>query len=67
MLVAVAASLTLRERLNPVRIFSFGVALAGVLLTSLQDIQGANFSRRTYLAGNLLFLVACAASAFYNT
>src|SRR6202034_742190 len=26
-----------------------------------------NFGQRTYLTGNLLFLVACAASAFYNT
>ena len=66
-LVAVVASLMLRERLNPVRIFSFVMALAGVLLTSLQDIQGANFGQRTYLTGNLLFFVACAASAFYNT
>jgi drug/metabolite transporter (DMT)-like permease len=57
----------LHERLNPVRIFSFVMALAGVLLTSLQDIQGANFGRRSYLVGNLLFLVACTASAFYNT
>jgi drug/metabolite transporter (DMT)-like permease len=66
-LVAVAASLMLQEKLNIVRIFSFVLALAGVLLTSLQDIQGANFGRRTYLVGNLLFLIACAASAFYNT
>ena len=66
-LVAVVASLMLREKLNPVRIFSFVMALAGVLLTSLQDIQGANFGQRTYLTGNLLFFVACAASAFYNT
>jgi drug/metabolite transporter (DMT)-like permease len=65
--VAVVASLMLHERLNPVRIFSFVMALAGVLLTSLQDIQGANFGRRSYLVGNLLFLVACTASAFYNT
>jgi drug/metabolite transporter (DMT)-like permease len=66
-LVAAAASLMLQERLNAVRIFSFVMALAGVLLTSVQDIQGANFGRRTYLAGNLLFLAACAGSAFYNT
>lgn len=65
--VAVIASVMLHERLNPVRLFAFVMALAGVLLTSLQDIQGANFGQRTYLAGNLLFLVACAASAFYNT
>jgi drug/metabolite transporter (DMT)-like permease len=66
-LVAIAASLMLHEKLNAVRIFSFVMAVAGVLLTSLTDIQGANFGQRTYVIGNLLFLVACAASAFYNT
>ena len=66
-LVAVMASLLLQEKFNVVRIGSFVMALAGVLLTSLSDIHGANFGQRTYLAGNLLFLVACAASAFYNT
>ena len=59
--------LMLHEKLNAVRIFSFVMAVAGVLLTSLTDIQGANFGQRTYVIGNLLFLVACAASAFYNT
>ena len=66
-LVAVCASLMLHEKLNGVRVFGFVMALVGVLLTSLSDIQGANFGRATYLTGNLLFLVACAASAFYNT
>ena len=66
-LVAVAASLMLREKLNTVRVASFALTLAGVLLTSLQDLRGANFTQPRYLAGNLLFLGACAASAFYNT
>lgn len=66
-LVAVMASLMLREKLNVVRILSLVMALAGVLLTSLPDVKGVNFGQRTYLSGNLLFLVACAASAFYNT
>jgi drug/metabolite transporter (DMT)-like permease len=66
-LVAIAASLMLQEKLNAVRICSFVMAVAGVLLTSVTDIQGANFGQRTYVVGNLLFLVACAASAFYNT
>lgn len=66
-LVAVMASLMLGEKLNVVRILSFVMALAGVLLTSLPDVQSANFGQKTYLSGNLLFLLACAASAFYNT
>ena len=66
-LVAICASLMLGEKLNAIRVFCFVMALLGVLLTSMSDIQGANFGRATYLGGNLLFLVACAASAFYNT
>ena len=65
-LVAVAASIMLKERLTPVRVFGFVLALAGVLLTSLADFRGADLGAR-YLVGNLLFLVACAGSAFYNT
>jgi drug/metabolite transporter (DMT)-like permease len=65
-LVAIAASIMLKEKLNPVRVFGFVLALAGVLLTSVSDMQGANF-RSQYLLGNTLFLLACAGSAFYNT
>jgi len=65
-LVAICASIILKEKLNPVRVFGFVLALAGVLLTSLSDMQGASF-RSQYLLGNTLFLLACAGSAFYNT
>ena len=65
--VALAASLLLKEKMNAVRLLSFLLALAGVLMTSVADLRGASFGRAQYLAGNLLFLVACAASAFYNT
>jgi drug/metabolite transporter (DMT)-like permease len=65
-LVAICASIMLKEKLNPVRAFGFVLALAGVLLTSMSDIQGASF-RSQYLVGNTLFLLACAGSAFYNT
>ena len=65
-LVAICASLML-GKLNAIRVFCFVMALLGVLLTSMSDIQGANFGRATYLSRYLLFLVACAALAFYNT
>jgi drug/metabolite transporter (DMT)-like permease len=65
-LVAVAASVMLHERLTPVRVFGFALALAGVLLTSFGDFRGADMSAK-YAVGNALFLVACAGSAFYNT
>ena len=43
------------------------IAIAGVLLTSLPDIKGASFSEGKYFTGNLIFLLACACCAFYNT
>jgi drug/metabolite transporter (DMT)-like permease len=66
-LVAVAASFMLKEKLNIVRVLGFVLALAGVLLTSISDIRSADLGQSSYLLGNLLFLVACAGSAFYNT
>lgn len=66
-LVAILASLMLKERLNIVRIISFLLAIGGVLLTSMSDISGASFGQGTYLKGNLVFLFACGCCAFYNT
>ncbi|MBA4166644.1 MAG: DMT family transporter [Chitinophagaceae bacterium] len=66
-LVAVFASVMLKERLNPVRIFSFFLAIVGVLITSVSDLAGADFTHGRFLLGNLIFLVACCCCAFYNT
>jgi len=66
-IVAVFASLLLKEKLNVVRIFSFILAIGGVLLTSLSDISGADFKQSQYLSGNLIFLFACCCCGFYNT
>ncbi len=66
-LVAVFASILLKEKLNIVRVIGFIIAIAGVLLTSLPDIKGASFSENRYFTGNLIFLLACACCAFYNT
>ena len=66
-LVAIMASVVLKEKLIIVRIISFGLAIGGVLLTSVSDISGASFSQGQYLAGNLVFLFACGCCAFYNT
>lgn len=66
-LVAVAASILLGEKLTIVRVGGFGLALAGVLMTSIPDLRGSHFGNGAYLMGDLLFLIACAASAFYNT
>ena len=66
-IVAVFASLLLKEKLNIVRIISFILAIGGVLLTSLSDISGADFKQSQYLSGNLIFLFACCCCGFYNT
>ena len=66
-LVAVAASIMLGEKLTSVRVLGFVLALAGVLMTSVPDLRGSQFGNSSYLLGDFLFLIACAASAFYNT
>ena len=65
--VAILASIMLGEKLNAVRIFSFILAIVGVLMTSVSDISGINFFHGQYLFGNLIFLFACLCCAFYNT
>lgn len=66
-IVAIFASVLLKEKLNIIRVLSFVVAIGGVVLTSLPDISGANFKQGSYLKGNLIFLFACVCCGFYNT
>jgi drug/metabolite transporter (DMT)-like permease len=66
-LVALFASFMLNEKLNIIRILSFILAIVGVLLTSVNDISGADFLHGQYFTGNLVFLFACLCCAFYNT
>ena len=65
--VAVFASFFLKEKLNAVRVTSFALALVGVLMTSLPDLRSADFRHSQYLAGNLVFLLACFCCGFFNT
>jgi drug/metabolite transporter (DMT)-like permease len=60
------AVIFLRERMTPVRWFSFAIAVAGVLLCSLSDLRSLSLSS-SYLWGNLLILGATLGSAFYNS
>src|SRR5690606_27490463 len=56
----------LKERMTPVRWFSFAVAIVGVVLCSLGDIRQVDFSGvNTW--GNVLIFVAIIGNAFYNT
>jgi drug/metabolite transporter (DMT)-like permease len=66
-MVAVFASFMLQEKLNIVRVLSFLMAIAGVLLTSVSDLSAADFIHGKYLYGNLIFLLACICCGFYNT
>lgn len=66
-LVAIFASVLLKEKLNIVRVIGFVIAIGGVLLTSLPDIKGASFQEGSYFKGNIIFLIACACAAFFNT
>lgn len=66
-IVAIFATIWLKEKLNLVRIISFVLAIGGVLMTSVSDISGANFKHGGYLKGNLIFLFACCCCGFYNT
>jgi drug/metabolite transporter (DMT)-like permease len=66
-IVAIFAVFLLKEKMNIIRIMSFLLAIAGVMLTSLSDISGADFKQGQYLTGNLIFLFACCCCGFYNT
>ena len=66
-LTALSASVFLHERMTRLRWLSFGIAILGVCLISMKDIQQAQLFRLEYAAGNLLVLVSCAGSAFNNS
>ena len=63
---ALLAVLLLREKMNALRWVSFVIAIAGVVLCSLKDMQGLDFSMR-YILGNLLIFTGVLGSGFYNT
>jgi drug/metabolite transporter (DMT)-like permease len=65
-LTALLAIVIVGEKMNPVRWASLALSLAGVLIISGFDWRHADFRSARFFAGNLLVLVACAASAFYN-
>jgi len=63
---ALLAVVLLQEKMNPIRWLSFLIAIIGVVLCSLKDLIGVNFSAQ-YLVGNLLILAGVLGSGFYNT
>ena len=65
-MTAVLASVILRERMTWIRWLSVAVSLAGVLLLSRSDLHQQALTRGEFLTGNILVLLACASSSFYN-
>jgi drug/metabolite transporter (DMT)-like permease len=65
-LTAVLASVILGERMTWIRWLSVAVSLAGVLLLSRSDLHQQALTRGEFLNGNILVLLACASSSFYN-
>lgn len=63
---ALLAVLFLKEKMTPLRWLSFAIAVAGVVLCSMKDLMGSNFSMQ-YMIGNLLILAGVLGSGFYNT
>ena len=65
-LTAVLASFILGERMTWIRWLSLAVSLTGVLLLSRSDLRQQALARGEFLSGNVLILLACASSSFYN-
>jgi drug/metabolite transporter (DMT)-like permease len=63
---ALLAVAILKERMNTLRWISFLVAIVGVVLCSLKDIMGLDFSMQ-YIIGNALIFSGVLGSGFYNT
>ena len=65
-IAAVLASMILKEKMTLVRWASLFVALAGVLILSDVDWRHLQLASGKFLLGNMLVLVACTSSSFYN-
>ena len=65
-LTAVLACFILGERMTWIRWLSLAVSLAGVLFLSRSDLRQQALARGEFVSGNVLILLACASSSFYN-
>jgi drug/metabolite transporter (DMT)-like permease len=63
---ALMAFLLLGERMTRVRWLGFALAIAGVLVSSGQDLRTADLGDRLYLLGNSMVFLGVLGSAFYN-
>jgi len=65
-LTALLATVLVGEKMSGLLWISFALAIAGVLMVSDVDWGTVHLLRGRYLPGNLLILVGCFGSAFYN-
>jgi len=65
-ITAVLASIILEEKMTLVRWASLFVALTGVLILSDVDWRHLQLTNTKFLLGNILVMVACTSSSFYN-
>jgi drug/metabolite transporter (DMT)-like permease len=63
---AILASFMLRERISLLRVSALLIGLVGVGLMSVSDLKQASFFQSEFLIGNILILVGCFGSSFYN-
>lgn len=63
---ALMAFLLLRERMTRVRWLGFALAIAGVLVSSTNELRTADLGSRSYLWGNSMVFLGVLGSAFYN-
>jgi len=65
-LTALLATVLVGEKMSRLLWISFALAIVGVLMVSGVDWRTVHLLRGKYLVGNLLILVGCFGSAFYN-
>ncbi len=65
-MTALLASLILGEKMSALRWGSLVISLAGVLVLSASDLRQLQLLRGRFLLGNVLVLLACLGSSFYN-
>ena len=65
-LTAVLAAILLSERMPRMRWASLAISLVGVAVISMPDWRQQELGRVHFLAGNIMILLACISSAFYN-
>lgn len=65
-ITALFAFIMLKEKMNKIRWISFGIAIIGVVLVSMNDVKNLNLGSE-YFIGNILVILGIIGNAFYNT